>query len=238
MTSQDLVPPAWRERFVLAMRVRDADGRRIGDALADVEQFCQDSGRPAPEAFGDADEYAATLADPAAPASRAGRSAREAAAQAAGLVGMLLVLWAALAGGERMTITLGQALAVPLVLAGSAVATRLAPRRAVAAGVALAVVVAAIVTLVVVATQPLVAVPRPASAATGVALLLGDALWRTLRQLRRPTASTVAWPWEPEDAVRRRDRRAGAMTAWVFPAMTAVGLLVVLAVEGLLRALA
>lgn len=53
---------AWRQDLVLALRLRDVPGVRIGEVLAEVEAHCADSGQGPGEAFGDPDAYAAELA--------------------------------------------------------------------------------------------------------------------------------------------------------------------------------
>lgn len=60
------VEPDWAEAFLLELRLRGVDGRRIGAALAEVEAHCAESGQSAREAFGDPTTYAVELA-PAAP---------------------------------------------------------------------------------------------------------------------------------------------------------------------------
>src|SRR5262245_36541409 len=52
----------WREAFVLQLRLRDVPGARIGEALAEVETHCADSGHSPLEAFGDPKAYAESLA--------------------------------------------------------------------------------------------------------------------------------------------------------------------------------
>ena len=46
------IPAAWRDELVLALRLRDASGARIGEVLAEVDEFCADSGQDALTAFG------------------------------------------------------------------------------------------------------------------------------------------------------------------------------------------
>jgi hypothetical protein len=52
---------AWLRDFALLLRVRGADGARIGDVLAEVEAHCADSGQTPREAFGEPADYAASL---------------------------------------------------------------------------------------------------------------------------------------------------------------------------------
>ncbi|WP_449374560.1 hypothetical protein [Arthrobacter psychrolactophilus] len=52
----------WLDELTLELRLNDASGKSIGDALATVEEFLADSGQSPEEAFGTAREYAAELA--------------------------------------------------------------------------------------------------------------------------------------------------------------------------------
>lgn len=56
------VDDAWREAFVLELRMREVAGTVIGEALAEVEAHCADSGQTPQEAFGDPVRYAARRA--------------------------------------------------------------------------------------------------------------------------------------------------------------------------------
>ena len=51
----------WLRDFALLLRLRGLDGARIGDALAEVESHCDDSGQEPKEAFGEPADYAASL---------------------------------------------------------------------------------------------------------------------------------------------------------------------------------
>jgi len=52
---------SWLRDFALLLRTRGVDGARIGDALAEVESHCDDSGQEPTEAFGEPADYAASL---------------------------------------------------------------------------------------------------------------------------------------------------------------------------------
>lgn len=52
----------WRETFVLHARLHELPGPRIGDALAEIDAHCTDSGQSPQEAFGDPVSYANSLA--------------------------------------------------------------------------------------------------------------------------------------------------------------------------------
>lgn len=63
-TPEKLAPgidAAWREAFVLELRVQGASGSTIADALVEVESHCAESGKGAEEAFGVAQDYARAL---------------------------------------------------------------------------------------------------------------------------------------------------------------------------------
>ena len=62
----------WRESFVLRARLRGVPGARIGEALAEVEAHCAESGETPDQAFGDPVVYAQALADQLAPEVTAG----------------------------------------------------------------------------------------------------------------------------------------------------------------------
>lgn len=63
---QRLMDP-WRETFVVQARLHDVPGSQIGDALAEVDAHCADSGQSPQEAFGDPVSYARSLARELAP---------------------------------------------------------------------------------------------------------------------------------------------------------------------------
>ena len=54
---------AWREAFVLELRALDVAGARIGDALAEVDAHCAETGQPPEASFGEPEAYAADLAE-------------------------------------------------------------------------------------------------------------------------------------------------------------------------------
>src|SRR3954451_7661678 len=108
----ELVPETWKSALVLSLRVRDVSGARIGEALAEVEQFCLDSGMDAQDAFGAPDEYAARLSEATEHATGGATASdvRAAVSRGIALLGLVLVLAAvpaATSGAESVTITLG-----------------------------------------------------------------------------------------------------------------------------------
>ena len=61
------VDDSWVDGFVVRLRLLDVPGDRIGDALAEVDAHCADSGESALEAFGDPVAYADSLDLPSKP---------------------------------------------------------------------------------------------------------------------------------------------------------------------------
>ena len=57
----------WRDNFVIALRLRNISGSQIGDALAQVDEHCTDSGEAPEEAFGDPVAYATHVAEQVRP---------------------------------------------------------------------------------------------------------------------------------------------------------------------------
>lgn len=61
----------WLDELTLELRLNDASGKQIGDALATVEEFLADSGQSPAEAFGTPRSYAAQLSAAAGPPVKA-----------------------------------------------------------------------------------------------------------------------------------------------------------------------
>lgn len=60
-TKQTTQDRQWYDDFLLELRLRDIKGPAIGDAIAEVEAHCADSGERPGDAFGDPRAYAASL---------------------------------------------------------------------------------------------------------------------------------------------------------------------------------
>src|SRR6478735_1741312 len=120
------VEDEWTQAFLLELRLRGVDGRRIGSALAEVEAHCAESGESARSAFGDPEAYAADLAPAPAPASP--DLARDVARSVLGLAGMLLTLAAigAWSSGTEVELTAGFLAVSALVVLGTVLVVRLA----------------------------------------------------------------------------------------------------------------
>ena len=175
---------AWRDAFVLELRLRDVPGPQIGDALAEVDAHCADSGQSPQEAFGDPVHYAATRYAGMPGARPSWRTARRAWWIGTAAVGGLTALWSgiqALVEGVGAEISLGDILVVAVVppLLAGLVAVALRPGR----GPWLTV---------------LVALRAPAMVAVLIGgPLLAAALWPALAGLLRPDrviAPTVDQP--------------------------------------------
>lgn len=122
------VEPAWQDAFVAELRLRDVPGRAIGDALAEVEAHCADSGQDAGTAFGEPVAYAAQRAEQLPTDRRTVRDTATVLAQTAGAMG---IVWSVppwlngeplvMSGGAVASVILTLAAAVALALVGNPV---------------------------------------------------------------------------------------------------------------------
>ncbi|MCI2237201.1 hypothetical protein MO973_34430 [Paenibacillus sp. TRM 82003] len=130
----DRTAERWCEDLVVALRLRDVPGGRIGAVLAEVRAHLADSGEDPAEAFGEPGEYAAALTA-AAPAPTRRERALGFARRFALVTG---VWWAvggagALLGGEAARVTAPSLLVCAVVaLVGPGLVERLATARRVA----------------------------------------------------------------------------------------------------------
>ncbi|MDQ1482939.1 MAG: hypothetical protein QOF35_1015 [Actinomycetota bacterium] len=128
----------WRDNFVIELRMRNVSGSRIGDALAQVDAHCTDSGQEPEEEFGDPVAYATHVAqeirpadlDPRASALRAGMLG------VGGIFGVLALLSgvAGLAKGGPAILSFGMLVGAAIGVVGLVVLFRFAtqlqrPRR-------------------------------------------------------------------------------------------------------------
>lgn len=242
MTEARTVPTAWRDELVLALRLRDVSGARIGEVLAEVEEFCADSGQDAPEAFGDAAAYAESLTAGAGRGPVGLRGDLGAVGRAlAGFVGLMLVLACVVDDGPDLVVTAGWLLGLLVVLAASALTVRLLGRdgatgRRGLVGPTLVVVLAlaGVVALGLLLTAPVATIPDGVALTVGGLLLVGDALVGTVRARRRPTADLVTAPGADPAETRRRNVRADVLAAWIMPGFAVVGVALLVAIDALL----
>ena len=112
----------WLDQLALELRLRDVDGTAIGDALAQVDAHCAESGESPRDAFGDAATYAAALALPV-PAGEFPGTVRAVASGLAATLAATMVIRAAvgLVTGAVPSITVGDAAAAGAFLVSIAV---------------------------------------------------------------------------------------------------------------------
>lgn len=106
------------DELLLALRMKDVPGPRIGSVLAEVRAHLVDSGEEPEAAFGPPEEYAAALAAPAPPRSRAARL-HEARSGAACLLGVVWLLEGAVSLATGTDARLGPIPLGAAVLAGA-----------------------------------------------------------------------------------------------------------------------
>lgn len=215
----------WRDEFVLALRLADVPGERIGDALATVDAHCAESGETATESFGDPEAYARSLAPE--PPKSLGLSF--AVGIVYGLLGMLAVprAVAALAAGAAVAVTLGDviALAVTLGLAGTVMALPrsvlpwLARARFSLLWLVAAAVMAALVLSMLLLGHVVAEISWLVVLALGLALLVASVA-STWRDLSRPD------PVQDPRSGKAPRGRTQWVTALLFPILTALVLLV------------
>ncbi|MBW3084494.1 hypothetical protein KEM60_00682 [Austwickia sp. TVS 96-490-7B] len=87
------VDPEWMEALLLALRMKEVPGSRIGDHLEQVESHCADSGQNAAQAFGDPREYAAQLCVEDHPGPRRQMRRRDVLVAIGAVMGFQLALW-------------------------------------------------------------------------------------------------------------------------------------------------
>ncbi|NAZ76964.1 hypothetical protein GTQ99_16265 [Kineococcus sp. T13] len=222
------------EELLLALRMQDVPGQRIGEVLGEVRDHLASSGEDPVEAFGAPRDYAAALtADPTADRSTGRRSARalEAARNAAGVAGLLWSVEGATAlltgrpavvSEFQVLLPVAVAVAAPLLVDVVATARRAG---ALGWGLLVAAVLAAAATTRAWA-GPLLEVPVPAAVLLVPGLLVAAAwIVATARAV-----DPVLDPLQGAASSRRRRRRASArLTALlllllVAPVVVSVGL--------------
>lgn len=226
------VDPAWSEELVLEARLRDVPGDRIGDALAEIDAHCRDSGEPAHVAFGDPAAYARTLAE-TFPTPRP-RWWPHLAPLAVEIVGMTTVITAVgeIARGGDVTLTWGLVAMLAVVAAGCGLLVRRADRLlelivrrplvaavTVGAGVTAALVPSALLLRV---EAPIAHVPAPAALGAGLLLLAVGIGAEVVLGRRGRTSDPVVGPGE-----EAAPRRVSMLLPWTVLPWTVIGSVVV-----------
>lgn len=226
------VDPGWVDAFVLEARLRDVPGRRIGDALAEIDAHCRDSGEPADVAFGDPLAYARTVAE-TFPAPRP-RWWPHLVPLAVEITGMVTVITAVgeIARGRDVTLTWGLVAMLAVVAAGCGLIAGLADRllelivrRPLVAAVTVGVgATAALVpsALLLRVEAPIAHVPAPAALGAGLLLLAVGIGAEVVLGRRGRTSDPVVGPHE-----EATPQRAGMLLPWTVPAWTVIGSVVV-----------
>lgn len=197
--------------LLVALRVREVPGPRIGEVLTETRAHLADSGEDPTEAFGTPEEYAAGLVGAAPPRPRADR-ARE------GLLGATFALggcWLAegamgVATGDPAGLGPSALLMAALAAVGGAWALEQlvssSRRRMVRGGLAVAAALAAVTALGALVDDHL-AVPTPAV----VPLVLGLALLAAGALSLRDTVDPVVDPFRTPDQAAAERRRSGLL---------------------------
>ncbi len=225
------LPRRWRDTVAFELRLRGASGATIGDVLAEAQAHCAESGESPEEAFGPAEEYAAAvpLSDDEQPES-APELTRAALPALVGLAGMMLAFATADAWqtDQPTAVSWGVVLGVVMILAVSVALVRWLHLVAARTWV-LAVLVglaASVFTVVTVALgSPAFELPTPVAALASVALLTAGALWTR----RGPEPDTITDPLRG-DPTPRATRITAAIHPWLFPALSVLGVVLVLAI--------
>ena len=168
---------AWQQELVLALRLRDVDGRRIGEVLAEVEAHCADSGQSPAEAFGDPEAYAAEVT-PAGRRLPVRSWLPQAVATPLGVVALLEGTAALVDGGDAALTAGGLLSLLATVVMVAAVVLRFddVVRRPWRSWLAISVAFAGVIVLPVL--LPAVVVTLPARPLLVAGLLLLAAWWR------------------------------------------------------------
>ncbi|KQR10288.1 hypothetical protein [Cellulomonas sp. Leaf334] len=240
------IPQRWRDELVLALRMRDVPGPRIGEILAEVDEYCADSGLDAETAFGTPTAYAESVAA-ADGRTRPGvrEDLRTTGRTLVGFLGLVVVMACVVDDGPDLAITVGWLVGLAVVLVGSVLTVRtlgyLAAegwRGMVGVAAVIAATLATVVAVGVLLTTTVATVPDTVAVTFGAVLLVGDAVVGTVRARHRPTADVVSAPGEDPERVRRRNVRADTLAAWLLPAFAVVGVGVLLGMNLLLDRLA
>lgn len=230
----NVLDAAWERDFIVELRLRDVDGRTIGDALAQVRSHCAESGQPLGEAFGDPEAYARSLDLPMQPSSETGVVV---ARSVIGLIAMFLTLWGFMAwlDGEGLTLTVGRVLALLLLTAAVALiagAMRSIVRHPGWSSIVMGALIASVVVAEIVLTHPLVVLPALAVAVLGAVTLVATSVWE-FRASRSDDDPVIDPATGRGDDTGRAGRALLALTPWMLPIATAVLLLALVLMQQL-----
>ncbi len=224
----------WRDAFVAELRLRGASGCQVGEALAEVDADCADSGQDPGEAFGDPVSYAAARFQASGTGDRKRIRILPAALKVGAVVAGVLGLLAGVDSVGRHvpgTVTVGQL--IPVALAPLLIFVLLTVMRQPGNGSRRALLTAAFPVVVAAAVipqflwpRPCVQVPGPALLAAGL-LLLGLALWPATAS--RLLADRVTDPRTGCEAFRV-PARALALIQLALPAFLLAAVLLILLV--------
>lgn len=219
------VDEQWLEQFVQVLRNGGLDGARTGEARAQVESHCADSGRSAEDEFGSPEAYARSLLVAVPPPPR--RSWLEGGAGTALLLGLLGMLLSLQTAGSWSTgtvlLTWAAVVTAGVFMTAAVAATHHAAalvRRPWLGVLLLAAAFYAVAAIAVVweGSLPL-QVPRAPAVLLSAALLATSSGWL---HLLRPGADVDAGPVAAADVVARSRRRRHAAVVLSLPASTAV----------------
>ena len=228
------VDPRWAEAMLIELRLQGVGGAHVGEALGEVDSHCAESGESAQEAFGDPVAYARSLGLPPSPGQGPAAIVGSVLPTLVQLVGMLLTLWSvpALVAAEAVQITVGQALAAALMVAGILLLVwrpepvlRALVRRPVVGTVGFGAVSAALVVPLLLLRGDLVALPAAVSCVVGVVLLVAGVLVELARTRRPDDTDPIVVPLQDEGATERRrreGRRVRLLGVLLVPAWTVV----------------
>ncbi len=219
------VDPQFAEVLLMALRMRDVAGSRIGEILAEVEEHCAASGESAPAAFGDPKEYAASLDFEGQRRAATPVRARDLVMGATQLLGAALTTWGLTGalGAEVVDVRWGALAAALLTVVALLVAVRYldsllagTPWRWIGLNVA---VIAALVGVLLWGGPVAFSSPAMPLAVAGAILLLGPAIYGTARY--DDTADDTIRP-PGQQATRRELRTARLLTVaayWMLPVL-------------------
>ncbi len=225
------LPRGWRDTVAFELRLRGASGATIGDVLAVAEAHCAESGQSPEDAFGAAAEYAAAvpLGDSEHP-ERTGELVMAALPTVVGLAGMMLAFATADAWQARQptAVSWGVVVGVVAIITASVALVRwlhLIAARTWALAVLVGLMASVFTVVVLVVGAPAFVLPTPVAALASVALLAAGALWSR----RGPEPDAITDPLRG-DPTPRATRIVAVLHPWLFPALTVLGVLLVLAI--------